>query len=67
MRLRHKPWAKDKLSAYPQYVIQTPEDWKGKWDQAFSQKGRSILRLELEKVDLSQKWQKQILPLIISA
>ncbi|AYV67511.1 tRNA (guanosine(46)-N7)-methyltransferase TrmB [Niallia circulans] len=39
MRLRHKPWAKDKLSAYPQYVIQTPEDWKGKWDQAFSQKG----------------------------
>jgi tRNA (guanine-N7-)-methyltransferase len=39
MRLRHKPWAKDKLSAYPQYVIQAPEDWKGKWDQAFSQKG----------------------------
>lgn len=39
MRLRHKPWAKDKLSAYPQYVIQSPEDWKGKWDQAFSQKG----------------------------
>ncbi|MED3790847.1 tRNA (guanosine(46)-N7)-methyltransferase TrmB [Niallia alba] len=39
MRLRHKPWAKDKLSAYPQYVIQNPEDWKGKWDQAFSQKG----------------------------
>ncbi|MER2059945.1 MAG: tRNA (guanosine(46)-N7)-methyltransferase TrmB [Niallia sp.] len=39
MRLRHKPWAKDKLSAYPQYVIQNPEDWKGKWDQAFSQNG----------------------------
>ena len=39
MRLRHNPWAKDKLSAYPQYVIQNPEDWKGKWDQAFSQKG----------------------------
>ncbi|CAI9393945.1 tRNA (guanosine(46)-N7)-methyltransferase TrmB [Niallia sp. Sow4_A1] len=39
MRLRHKPWAKDKLSAYPQYIIQNPVDWKGKWDQAFSQKG----------------------------
>lgn len=39
MRLRHKPWAKDKLSAYPQYVIQNPEDWKGKWDQVFIQKG----------------------------
>ncbi|WP_400242845.1 tRNA (guanosine(46)-N7)-methyltransferase TrmB [Niallia sp. JL1B1071] len=39
MRLRHKPWAKDKLSAYPQYIIQNPVDWKGKWDQAFSRKG----------------------------
>ena len=39
MRLRHKPWAKDKLLAYPQYAVQHPEEWKGKWDQAFSVKG----------------------------
>jgi len=39
MRLRHKPWAKDKLDAYPQFVIRNPEEWKGKWDQAFNQKG----------------------------
>lgn len=39
MRLRHKPWAKDKLDSYPQYVIQNPEDWKGKWGQAYNQEG----------------------------
>jgi tRNA (guanine-N7-)-methyltransferase len=35
MRLRHKPWADDKLMAYPQYVVQQPEQWKGKWGEAF--------------------------------
>ncbi|MGE8206278.1 tRNA (guanosine(46)-N7)-methyltransferase TrmB [Heyndrickxia sp. NPDC080065] len=36
MRLRHKPWAKEKLMQYPQYVIQNPEDYKGEWTKAFS-------------------------------
>ncbi|MDE3839948.1 tRNA (guanosine(46)-N7)-methyltransferase TrmB [Bacillus methanolicus] len=35
MRLRNKPWAKDKLKQYPQYVILSPEDYKGKWTEAF--------------------------------
>lgn len=35
MRLRNKPWAKDKLQSYPQYVIQQPEQCKGKWDEVF--------------------------------
>jgi len=39
MRVRHKPWAKDKLSAYPQYVVQTPEENKGNWQSIFEQKG----------------------------
>lgn len=35
MRLRHKPWAKDKLLQYPQYVVQNPETIKGKWNEEF--------------------------------
>jgi len=36
MRLRNKPWAKERLAAYPQYVIDTPENYKGKWDEVFN-------------------------------
>ena len=39
MRQRNKPWAKEKLAQYPQYVISTPEQNKGKWVDAFAQKG----------------------------
>ncbi|KAB7666784.1 tRNA (guanosine(46)-N7)-methyltransferase TrmB [Bacillus sp. B1-b2] len=39
MRLRHKPWAKDKLESHPEFVVHNPEDWKGKWDQAFKNNG----------------------------
>ncbi|MEK3852801.1 tRNA (guanosine(46)-N7)-methyltransferase TrmB [Cytobacillus sp. FSL H8-0458] len=35
MRQRNKPWAKDKLAEYPQYVISEPEKHKGKWNEAF--------------------------------
>ncbi|WP_018664037.1 tRNA (guanosine(46)-N7)-methyltransferase TrmB [Heyndrickxia acidiproducens] len=35
MRLRNKPWAEDKLKQYPQYVVQEPEKWRGKWQQLF--------------------------------
>jgi tRNA (guanine-N7-)-methyltransferase len=37
MRLRYKPWAKEKLDQYPQYVISTPEEIKGKWESVFEQ------------------------------
>lgn len=35
MRQRNKPWAKDRLAEYPQYVISEPEKYKGKWNEAF--------------------------------
>lgn len=35
MRLRHKPWAKDKLQEYSNYVIQDPEAFRGNWGAAF--------------------------------
>ncbi|HET7579871.1 MAG TPA: tRNA (guanosine(46)-N7)-methyltransferase TrmB [Bacillales bacterium] len=35
MRVRHKPWAKEKLQQYPDVVIQDPESYKGKWETAF--------------------------------
>jgi tRNA (guanine-N(7)-)-methyltransferase (EC 2.1.1.33) len=35
MRLRNKPWARDKLLAHPQWVIQNPEKWKGHWKDIF--------------------------------
>ncbi|MED4227332.1 tRNA (guanosine(46)-N7)-methyltransferase TrmB [Neobacillus cucumis] len=35
MRLRHKPWAKDKLEQHPQFVVANPESFKGKWHEAF--------------------------------
>jgi tRNA (guanine-N7-)-methyltransferase len=35
MRLRHKPWAKEMLLEYSQYVIASPESYKGKWSEIF--------------------------------
>jgi tRNA (guanine-N7-)-methyltransferase len=36
MRLRHKPWAKDKIDQYPQYVVSNPEMYKGNWQEPFA-------------------------------
>jgi tRNA (guanine-N7-)-methyltransferase len=35
MRLRNKPWASEKISQYPQYIVPNPEEYKGKWNEAF--------------------------------
>lgn len=35
MRLRHKPYAQDKLLEYKQYVVEKPEESKGKWTERF--------------------------------
>ncbi|RLQ97890.1 tRNA (guanosine(46)-N7)-methyltransferase TrmB [Falsibacillus albus] len=35
MRVRNKPWAKDKLNQYSQYVISEPEKHKGNWSELF--------------------------------
>lgn len=35
MRVRHKPWAKEKIEQYPQYIVSNPEQYKGKWHEVF--------------------------------
>lgn len=35
MRLRNKPWAREKINAYPQYIIPNPEEAKGRWKEIF--------------------------------
>ncbi|MDE1549639.1 tRNA (guanosine(46)-N7)-methyltransferase TrmB [Jeotgalibaca caeni] len=39
MRVRHKPWAADKLAEYPNYVVTDPTTLRGKWAQSFPQEG----------------------------
>ncbi|MDP4163109.1 MAG: tRNA (guanine(46)-N(7))-methyltransferase TrmB, partial [Bacillota bacterium] len=38
MRLRNKPWARETIENNPQYVIASPELYKGKWHEAFEKK-----------------------------
>ncbi|KYD21447.1 tRNA (guanine46-N7-)-methyltransferase [Geobacillus stearothermophilus] len=33
--MRNKPWAKDKIAAYPHYVIPDPEARRGRWRELF--------------------------------
>ncbi|WEG13859.1 tRNA (guanosine(46)-N7)-methyltransferase TrmB [Pullulanibacillus sp. KACC 23026] len=35
MRVRHKPWAKDKIEAHPNWVISDPASMKGSWQKVF--------------------------------
>jgi len=41
MRVRHKPWAKEKIEQYPQYIVANPEQYKGKWHEVF-EKGQPL-------------------------
>ena len=36
MRLRHKPWAQEKLDVHPQYVPQQAETLRGQWQTRFA-------------------------------
>ncbi|HWO96351.1 MAG TPA: tRNA (guanosine(46)-N7)-methyltransferase TrmB [Bacillus sp. (in: firmicutes)] len=45
MRLRNKPWASEKIRQYPQYVVPNPEEYKGKWNEAF--KNENPLHIEV--------------------
>ncbi|MFB5663791.1 tRNA (guanosine(46)-N7)-methyltransferase TrmB [Alteribacillus sp. HJP-4] len=36
MRLRHKPWAKELLESHPEYIVPSPEEGKGCWNEIFS-------------------------------
>jgi tRNA (guanine-N7-)-methyltransferase len=35
MRLRHKPWAQERIDQFPQYIMANPEEYKGKWQEVF--------------------------------
>ena len=35
MRLRNKPWAKEKIAQYPQFVVPEPTKYFGKWHTLF--------------------------------
>ena len=35
MRLRNKPWAREKIEQHPQYIVPNPESNKGKWGEVF--------------------------------
>lgn len=37
MRVRHKPWAQDKLNENPKWVIQDPASLKGNWQSVYDQ------------------------------
>ena len=39
MRVRHKPWAAEKLASHPDYVVTNPAEWKGKWQSHFKNEG----------------------------
>lgn len=64
MRLRNKPWAEEKLKDYPEYVVQEPKKWKGKWHERFEKnqplqieigtgKGQFIIEMAKEHPDLN--------------
>lgn len=35
MRLRNKPWAKEKIAQHPETIIAAPEQLRGKWQEVF--------------------------------
>lgn len=64
MRLRNKPWAKEKIEQHPQYVIPNPEMCKGRWQEVFdkpqplhieigSGKGRFITEMARANPDIN--------------
>lgn len=44
MRIRRKPWARPELAASP-FVIDRPDNWRGRWNEAFD--SQQPLHLEL--------------------
>lgn len=35
MRVRNKPWAKDRIAEHPQFVVSEPAIWRGRWQERF--------------------------------
>jgi tRNA (guanine-N7-)-methyltransferase len=64
LRLRNKPWAKDKIEQYPQYIVPNPEQCRGKWKEVFERvqplhievgtgKGRFITEMAKSNPDIN--------------
>ncbi len=64
MRLRHKPWAQDRINDYPQYVSPAPETHRGHWQERFekqqplhievgSGKGQFIINLAKQNPEIN--------------
>lgn len=49
MRVRHKPWAKDKLKEHSEIVISNPEDYKGNWGNEFQSNGPLYVEIGIGK------------------
>ncbi|MFS0875779.1 tRNA (guanosine(46)-N7)-methyltransferase TrmB [Solibacillus isronensis] len=64
MRLKHKPWAAEYIQQHPDVIIPNPEDYKGKWNEAFGNdnpihievgtgKGQFVLGMALQNPDIN--------------
>jgi len=62
VRLKHKPWAAEYIQQHPDVIIPNPEDYKGKWNEAFGNdnpihievgtgKGQFVLGMALQNPD----------------
>ena len=45
MRVRHKPWARERVEEYPQFVVSDPSQWQGRWQERF--KNNNPLHIEV--------------------
>lgn len=62
MRLRHKPYAKDKLEEYSQYVVTDPSEIKGNWLKRFKNEHPIHIEIGCGKgqfiIDMAKKYPK---------
>ena len=60
MRLRHKPYAREKLNEYSQYVVKDPEGLKGQWKQRFGNEQPIYIEIGCGKgrfiIDMAKKY-----------
>lgn len=49
MRLRNRPWAKPLIEENPQYVVTSPEEFKGKWDTRFEKEAPLFIEIGMGK------------------
>ena len=55
MRVRNRPGAAEYMAKYPQYVVEGPEKWQGKWQERFGN-NHPILQLDIRQLFTQQKF-----------